>query len=108
MRDVDGTIYRNTSGGVLTTPPSGFPGGGVAWRGNLFVVVTGGTSPDPEPEPDPPATHPARSKDATDKVGDLVTHNGRIRRCLVALGAEYQGTWAPGVAHAVWADEGPA
>lgn len=104
LKDTDGTIYRNTSGTVLTTPPSGFPGGGVAWRGRLFVVVTGGTSPDP----DPPAAPPAWSPDASYEVGDKVTHNGRVWECLVAHGAEYQGTWAPGVAHTVWADLGPA
>ena len=107
LRDVDGIIYRNTSGTVLTDPPSKFPGGGAAWLGRLFVV-TPGADPDPEPEPDP--TRPEGyvgtwDKDATYKVGDVCDRDGRYYRCKVAHGPEYQGTWGPPQA-SVWDDIG--
>ena len=95
LTDADGTVYRNTSGTVLTTPPSRFPGGGAAWIGQFFEVVAG-TVPDPEPE-----THPQWSADATYKVGDLATRGGIIYRCRLAHGPEYQGTWGPPQA-SVW------
>ncbi len=104
LRDVDGTIYRNVSGNVLTTPPSGFPGGPQRW-GHLFVEVTTGTTP---PDPDP--THPDGyvgpwDKDATYKVGDVCDRDGRYYRCRVAHGPEHQGTWGP-PQESVWDDIG--
>ena len=101
-----GTTWRNVSGSVLTTPPSGFPGDPGTWT-HLFVEVT---TTDPEPDPDP--THPDGyvgpwSATATYAVGDVVDRAGRYYRCLVAHGAEYAGTWGPPNA-SVWTDLGPA
>ena len=110
LRDVDGTIYRNTSGTVLTEPPSGFPGAGVAWLGQLFVKVTTGSDPDPDPDP----THPEGyvgpwSAQATYEVGDVCDRDGRYYRCKVAHGPEYEGTWGPGPSTStIWDDIGPA
>ena len=108
LRDTDGTIYRNTSGTVLTAPPSSFPGGGVAWLGQLFVKVATGGEPDPDPDP----THPEGyvgpwTAQTTYKVGDVVDRAGRYYRCKVAHGPEYEGTWGPPQA-SVWDDLGPA
>ena len=99
------TVYRNVSGVPLTTAPSAFPGGPSAWT-HMFVVVLA-----PEPEPDPDPTHPAGyvgawNKDTSYKVGDVVDRNGRYYKCLVAHGAEYQGTWGPPQG-SVWTDLGP-
>lgn len=103
-----GIVWRNVSGVPLTTPPSGFPGESSQWE-HLFVAVL---TAEPEPEPEPEPTHPAGyvgvwSASARYEVGDVVSRNGRYWRCLVGHGAEYQGQWAPGVAHTVWTDIGP-
>ena len=55
----------------------------------------------------PASTYPAWSASAIYKVGDRVTRNGRVWQCLVAHGAEYQGTWGP-PSTGVWKDLGPA
>ena len=39
LADVDGTVYLNTSGTVLTSPPSAMPSGGAPWLGQLFEVA---------------------------------------------------------------------
>ena len=102
LTDTDGTVYRNTSGTVLTTPPSGFPGGGVAWRGHLFVVVNS----DPDPDPTRPAGYVGPwSADADYKVGNVVDRSGRYYRAKVAHGAAYAGTWGPPLP-SVWDDLG--
>lgn len=94
-----GTIWRNVAGVPLTTPPSGFPGSPPRWV-HLFVDVT--------PKATPPAI-PAWSASATYTVGDTVTRDGRIWRCLVAHGPERQGTWGPSpAAPTIWTDIGPA
>lgn len=62
----------------------------------------GPSTPPEEPTPPDESGAPEWSANATYKVGDRVTHNGRVWECLVAHGAEYQGAWAPGVAHTVW------
>lgn len=104
LLDTDGNVYRNISGSILTTPPSGFPGGGAAWLGNLFVVAL-----DPDPEPTTPDGYVGPwSAQATYAVGDVVDRDGRYYRCLVAHGAERQGTWGPGPATpTIWTDLGP-
>ena len=105
LTDTDGTVYRNTSGTVLTTPPSGFPGGGIAWRGNLFVVVT--STPDPDPDPTRPAGYVGPwSPDAEYKVGDVTDRAGRYYRAKVAHGSAYAGTWGPPLP-SVWDVVGP-
>ena len=99
----DGVIWRNVSGVPLTTPPSGFPGQPSQWS-HMFVVVLA-----PEPEPDPEPTVAAWSASARYEVGDRCTRGGRLYECLMAHGAEYAGTWAPGPATpTVWRDIGPA
>ena len=104
LTDTDGTVYRNVSGTVLTTPPSGFPGGGLAWRGHLFVVIT--TPPDPDPGPTRPAGYVGPwSATAEYTVGDVVDRNGRYYRAKVAHGAAYAGTWGPPLP-SVWDDIG--
>lgn len=104
LTDTDGTVYRNTSNTVLTMPPSGFPGGGISWRGDLFVVVT--SNPDPEPEPGRPEGYVGPwSPDADYTVGDVVDRDGRYYRAKVAHGAAYMGTWGPPAA-GVWDDLG--
>ena len=106
LTDTDGTVYRNTSHSVLTTPPSGCPGGGLAWRGDLFVVVT--EDPDPDPGPTRPAGYVGPwSATAEYAVGNVVDRNGRYYRCDTAHGAAYQGTWGPPAA-GVWTDIGAA
>lgn len=105
LTDTDGTVYRNTSNTILTTPPSEFPGGGISWRGDLFVVVT-----TPEPDPDPDPTRPAGyvgpwSADADYTVGNVVDRNGRYYQCDKPHGAAYMGTWGP-PATGVWTDIG--
>lgn len=104
LLDTDGKVYRNISGSILTTPPSGFPGGGAAWIGNLFVVAL-----DPDPEPTTPDGYVGPwSAQASYAVDDVVDKDGRYWQCEVAHGSERQGTWAPGVAHTIWTDIGPA
>ena len=107
LRDVDGTIYRNVSGTVLTTPPSGLPGGGSAWLGQLFVKVTTGSDPDPEPDPQRPAGYVGAWVGGTAyTVGDVVDHQGRYWRAKLD---HADASWSPGPAtHAVWDDLGPA
>ena len=63
---------------------------------------------DPEPEqPARPAGYVGTwSPSASYKVNDIVDKDGSYWKCLVAHGAEYQGTWAPGVAHAAWSNVG--
>lgn len=98
-----GVVYRNVSGVPLTQPPSGFPGDPAQWD-HLFVVAL---APDPDP------THPDGyvgpwSAQASYAVGDVVDRDGRYYRCLVAHGAERQGTWEPGPATpTIWTDLGP-
>lgn len=105
LRD-GGKVWRNVSGTVLTTPPSGFPGAPSQWT-HLFVEAT--TAPDPDPDPDP--TRPEGyvgvwSANGTYAVGDVVERDGVYYRCLVAHGPEYQGTWGPPQG-SVWTDLGP-
>ena len=97
LLDDGGIVWRNTAGVPLTEPPSRFPGGGAAF-GHLFERVTSDTQSD----------YPAWRPDATYTAGDRVTHTGRAWECLLGHGPERQGTWAPGVAHTVWTDLGPA
>lgn len=104
-----GKTYRNISGVPLTTPPSAFPDGGAAWVGQLFEVVLQGEGPDPDPDPDPerPEGYVGPwDKDDTYAVGDVVDKDGFYWECQIPHGAEYQGTWAPGVAHNVWTNIG--
>ena len=90
------------SGVPLTTPPSGFPGAASQW-GHLFVVALD------KPVTPPAPTVAAWSATARYKVGDKCSRGGRVYECLVAHGAEYQGTWAPGPATpTVWRDIDPA
>ena len=104
LLDTDGVVYRNTSGSILTTPPSLFPGGGVAWLGSLFVVEL---EPDPEPETPEGYVGPW-SAQASYTVGNVVDKDGKYWRCLLAHGPERQGTWAPGPATpTIWQDLGP-
>ena len=99
-----GKVWRNVSGGVLTTPPSGFPGDPSAWT-RLFVEAAPG--PDPDPEPDRPEGYVGPwSADARYEIGDVVDRGGHYYRCKVAHGAEYGGTWGPPQA-SVWTDLGP-
>ena len=101
-----GTVWRNVAGVPLTTPPSGFPGTPSQWQ-HLFVAVLA-PAPEPEPEPTRPVGYVGDwSASARYEVGDVVSRSGRYWRCLVGHGAEYQGAWAPGVAHTVWTDLGP-
>lgn len=98
-----GTTWRNVSGVPLTTPPSGFPGVASQWD-HLFVAVTTA-----DPEPDEPEGYVGPwSELAHYTVGDIVSHNGRYWKCEIAHGPEQQGQWAPGAAHTVWTDIGPA
>ena len=100
-----GTVWRNVSGVPLTSPPSGFPGTSSQW-GDLFVEVTGETAP-VDPDPTRPDNYVGDwSAQATYKVGDVVSHSGEYWRCEIAHGTEYQGTWAPGLAHNVWTSIG--
>ena len=105
LTDTDGTVYRNTSNSVLTTPPSRFPGGGLAWRGDLFVVVT--NDPDPDPGPTRPTGYVGPwSATADYKIGDVVDRDGTYYRAKVAHGAAYAGTWGPPLP-SVWDVVGP-
>jgi hypothetical protein len=70
----------------------------------MFVEVV---TPDPEP------THPDGYVGPWDAqtsyaVGNVVDRNGRYWRCLIAHGAERQGTWGPSSATpTIWTDLGP-
>lgn len=104
LLDTDGKVWRNTSGEILTHPPSLFPGGGAAWIGRLFVEHTGHVEPEPEPEP---GGAPPWAEGVAYSVGDEVTHNGHLWRAKLAH-TSHSG-WAPsGATHAVWEDLGPA
>ena len=92
-----GKVWRNVTTVPLTTAPSGFPGRPSQWT-RLFERVTSDTQSD----------YPAWSPDATYTAGDRVTNVGRAWECLLGHGPERRGTWAPGVAHTVWTDLGPA
>lgn len=85
LRD-GGTVWRNVSGGVLTTPPSGFPAPTSTWN-RLFVEHSTSTEPEPDPGAQPWAEGVAYS------VGALVTHAGRTWRCKLAH-TSHSG-WAP-------------
>ena len=96
-----GKVWRNIATGPLTTPPSGFPGGGVAWIGKLFVEHGGAVDPEPEPGV------LAWAVGQTVTAGDKRTHNGRVWTAKLAH-TTHEG-WAPSAAtHAVWTDSGPA
>lgn len=71
---------------------------------DTYAVWTdlGPSTPTEEPTPPDESEVPEWSANATYEVGDQVTHNGKLWECLIAHGAEYQGTWAPGVASTVW------
>ena len=89
-----GKVWRNVSGDVLTTPPSGFPSGTASWS-HLFVEHSASTEPEPDPGAQPWAEGVAYS------VGALVTHAGRTWRCKLAH-TSHSG-WAPSDAtHTVW------
>ena len=76
----------------------GQPGQPGQWA-HLFERVTSDTQGD---------EWPAWSPDATYIAGGRVTHVGRAWECLLGHGPERLGTWAPGVAHTVWTNLGPA
>ena len=104
-RETDGRIIRNATSVPLTTAMSAMPGGGVAWIGQLWEVVTG--TPDPEPDPTRPAGYAGPwSADAEYKVGDVVDRDGTYYRAKVAHGAAYAGTWGPPLS-SVWDVVGP-
>ena len=95
-----GKVWLNITMVPLTTPPSGFPGGGAAWVGHLFVEHAA-----PEPDPEPGIL--AWAVGQTVKVGDKRTHNGRV--WTAKLDHTTHAGWAPNAAtHAVWTDSGPA
>ena len=98
-----GKVWRSIATAPLTTPPSGFPGGGVAWIGQLFVEHGGAIDPEPDPEPGVLAW----AVDQQVKVGDQRTHAGRLWSAKIAH-TTHAG-WKPSAAaHAVWTDLGPA
>lgn len=100
-----GKTWRNVSGTVITTPPSGFPDGGAPWVGRLFVEVAGDTDPDPDPEPEPGILAWAVGQQVEE--GDKRTHNGRV--WTAKLDHTTHAGWAPSAAtYAVWTDSGPA
>lgn len=79
---------------------------GHAWE-PVWLSEDGTTWVTTQPVTDPPPTAPANYKgewsaSARYEVDDVVSHDGFYWTCLVAHGAEYQGTWAPGLAHTVW------
>lgn len=82
---------------------------GKAWKSKIAnnTTVPGSDSrywEDMTPVPTTP-TISEWSPTTTYSVGDRVVRNGRIYQCLVAHGAEYQGTWGP-PATGVWLDVG--
>lgn len=93
-----GKVWRSIATVPLTTAPSGFPGGGVAWIGHLFV----------EHEPaDPEPGVLAWAVGQQVEVGDQRTHAGRLWSAKIAH-TTHAG-WEPSAAaHAVWTDSGPA
>ena len=104
LLDTDGTVYRNISGNILTTAPSGFPGEPSAWE-HLFVVALAPDEPvDPvDPTGAEPWVQPVGSHDAY-SFGDERTHNGRLWRSTNP--GTRTNTWAPGVYG--WEDIGSA
>ena len=93
-----GKVWRNTSGTVLTTPPSEFPGAPSQWT-RLFVEVSGGAEPEPS---EWPAWKPWDNQPASLYAQDAkVSHNGR--RWIANVGNNH---WEPGVYG--WTDAGPA
>ena len=96
-----------------------YPAGRVVrWLGRLYRATRDGVAHSPvvssdwvdvtyelagsEPEPEPVASRGEWDPAATYAIGDTVTRGGVMYRCRVPHGAEYQGTWAPGVAWGVW------
>ena len=105
-RETDGRIIRNATTVPLTTAMSAMPGGGIAWIGQLWEVVTS-PEPDPDPEPGRPEGYVGPwSADAEYAVGNVVDRNGRYYRAKVAHGAAYAGTWGPPLP-SVWDVVGP-
>lgn len=98
-----GKIWRNVTNVPLTASPTQFPGTPSQWS-HLFVEVTGETDPEDPTRPDNYVGD--WSAQATYKVGDVVSHSGEYWRCEIAHGTEYQGAWAPGLAHNVWTSIG--
>ena len=97
----DGKVWRNRTTAWLAHSPADYPAG---WE---LVLDPGVTDPGAGGDGGTGDGYPAWSADATYAVGDRVTHNGHAWECKVAHGAEYQGTWAPGIAPTVWTDLGP-
>ena len=91
IRWTDDRLYRAVRSGVVHTPAEYPPD----WSDVTEALV--GTAP-----PDPAPSAPAWLATATYRVGDLVSKGGQIYRCLIAHGAEQQGTWPPGAAWTVW------
>lgn len=79
--------------------PSDYPAG--------WTLVIDDDTPVEEPEPPVEPSVQEWSPTATYKIGDVVQLDGIKYECLVPHGAEYQGTWKPGVAHSVWKNLGP-
>lgn len=89
-----GKVWLSIATVPLTTAPSGFPGGGLAWVGHLFVEH--GAPTDPDPEPSRPEGYVGQwSSIAEYEVGDVTDRDGMYYRAKVAHGAAYQGTWGP-------------
>ena len=91
IRWTDGRLYRAVRSSVAHSPAE-YP---ADWT-DVTDELTGTAPPDPAP------SAPAWSATATYHVGDLVSKGGQTYRCLIAHGAEQQGTWPPGAAWTVW------
>jgi hypothetical protein len=96
----DGEYYRATAWASHAPGTTGAPWERVWANGDGWTATP--------PAPTAPTVAPW-SATAAYSVGNRCTKDGRVWECLVAHGAEYQGTWAPGPATpTVWRDIGPA
>lgn len=86
LLDTDSKVYQNVSGNVLTTPPTGMPGGPGPWTHLWKPLVAAGGG--------------AWAAGVAYKTGDLATYQASTYKCL--QGHTSQTGWEPPAVPAIW------
>lgn len=86
LLDTDSKVYQNVSGNVLTTPPTGMPGGPGPWTHLWKPLVAAGGG--------------AWAAGVAYKTGDLATYQASTYKCL--QGHTSQPGWEPPAVPAIW------